>query len=94
MWTIGYICAFFFGNYLIDLGGDAWRWLLACSALPAVVLLMGFGTPESPRWLISKGRVDEARAVVEKHIGPRIAFSGRRPAARLPSLTTGGCFAQ
>ncbi|NDZ81925.1 MFS transporter [Streptomyces sp. SID10853] len=76
MWTIGYICSFFFGNYLIDQGGDAWRWLLASSALPAlVVLLMRIGTPESPRWLISKGRVEEARAVVEKYIGRHVDFA-------------------
>ncbi|WP_179120136.1 MFS transporter [Streptomyces tsukubensis] len=75
MWTIGYICSFFFGNYLIDMGGDAWRWLLASSALPSfVVLVMRVGTPESPRWLISKGRVDEARAVVEKYIGRHVDF--------------------
>jgi putative MFS transporter len=76
MWTVGYTAAYFFGNYVVGFGGDSWRWLLASSALPAVfVLVVRLGTPESPRWLISKGRFDEARAVVTKHIGPRIDFS-------------------
>ncbi|MEV0848610.1 MFS transporter [Streptomyces sp. NPDC049954] len=75
MWTVGYICSYFFGNYLIDMGGDSWRWLLATSALPAVVVLvMRMGTPESPRWLVGKGRVEEARAVVHKYIGPHVDF--------------------
>ncbi|MER5441089.1 MFS transporter [Streptomyces sp. NPDC002790] len=77
MWTIGYIAAYFIGNYVIGFGGDSWRWLLASSALPAVfVLLMRIGTPESPRWLISKGRIEEAKTVVAKYIGPNIDISG------------------
>ncbi|MGW8375155.1 MFS transporter [Streptomyces sp. ODS28] len=75
MWTVGYTAAYFFGNYLVGFGGESWRWLLASSALPAVfVLVMRIGTPESPRWLISKGRVEEARKVVARHIGPGIDF--------------------
>ncbi|MCI2419505.1 MFS transporter [Saccharopolyspora sp. K220] len=75
MWTVGYIAAFFFGNYLAGFGGDAWRWLLLSSALPAiVVLLVRIGTPESPRWLVSKGRLHEARAVVTRFIGAQVDF--------------------
>ncbi|MEU6113158.1 MFS transporter [Streptomyces sp. NPDC047117] len=75
MWTVGYIAAFFFGTYLIGLGGDSWRWLLASSAVPAIaVLLMRLGTPESPRWLLSKGRTTEAREVVTRYVGSHIDF--------------------
>ncbi|MEU7484635.1 MFS transporter [Streptomyces sp. NPDC042319] len=75
MWTVGYIAAFFFGTYLIGLGGDSWRWLLASSAVPAIaVLLMRLGTPESPRWLLSKGRTTEAREVVARYVGSHIDF--------------------
>lgn len=44
-----------------------WRWLVALSAMPMFVLLVGFPwLPESPHWLISKGRVGEATKVVDR----------------------------
>ncbi|MDV6271038.1 MFS transporter [Rhodococcus globerulus] len=64
MWTVGYVAAFFIGSWLVNLSPDAWRWMLASGAIPAlVVLLLRIGTPESPRWLIEKGRIEEARIV-------------------------------
>ncbi|POX37444.1 MFS transporter [Streptomyces sp. Ru73] len=84
LWTVGYIAAFFFGTYLIGLGGDSWRWLLLSSAVPAVVvLLLRLGTPESPRWLLSKGRTDEARQVVARFVGSHVdfdTFAAQQPA--------------
>jgi SP family arabinose:H+ symporter-like MFS transporter len=59
----------YLSNYLVGLGGfgDAeWRWKLGVSALPAAgFLLMLFGIPRSPRWLVKKGRIAEARSVME-----------------------------
>ena len=58
----------YLSNYLVglaDLGPAEWRWKLGVSALPAAMFfLMLFGIPRSPRWLVSKGRVDEARQVL------------------------------
>ncbi|HEX8763838.1 MAG TPA: sugar porter family MFS transporter, partial [Candidatus Acidoferrum sp.] len=58
----------YFSNYLIGtLGfGDAeWRWKLGVSGIPAVFfLLMLLGIPESPRWLVKKGRTNEAGDVL------------------------------
>ncbi len=45
-------------------GLEAWRWMLLVEAVPALVYgVLAFTMPESPRFLIAKGRYDEARAV-------------------------------
>ncbi len=58
----------YFSNYTIglaDFGAAEWRWKLGVSALPAAVfLLMLFAIPRSPRWLVKKQRVEEAREVL------------------------------
>ena len=44
---------------------DVWRYMLAVAVLPAFVLFFGMlRMPESPRWLVSKGRDEEAHAVL------------------------------
>ncbi|WP_431799304.1 sugar porter family MFS transporter [Microbacterium kunmingense] len=46
------------------LGLEAWRWMLLVEAVPAVVYgVLAFTMPESPRFLISQGKYDEARAI-------------------------------
>jgi len=58
----------YLSNYIIgtmSFGGAEWRWKLGVSAAPAVFFLfMLFGIPRSPRWLVKKGRIDEARGVL------------------------------
>jgi len=58
----------YFSNYVIGqmgFGLSEWRWMLGIAALPAAFfLIMLFGIPESPRWLVKKQRVDEAREVL------------------------------
>jgi SP family arabinose:H+ symporter-like MFS transporter len=65
--VLGILLAYF-SNYLIGLqrfGAVEWRWELGVTAIPATLFLgMLFGIPRSPRWLVKKGRVDEARSVL------------------------------
>ena len=57
MFSVGAAIAYTVGYFMLNLGPDAWRWMLASSAIPALLILtMRLGTPESPRWLLSNGR--------------------------------------
>ena len=76
MWSIGAATAYIAGWAMLSIRADAWRWMLASSAIPALaILLLRIGTPESPRWLLSKGRVAEAHAVLAKMLGPDADYS-------------------
>ncbi|WP_297705202.1 sugar porter family MFS transporter [uncultured Eudoraea sp.] len=63
----------FFSNYLLNgIGENAWRWMVGVEAIPAVIYTVFTLTiPKSPRWLLSKHRVDEAKEVL-KVINPGI----------------------
>ncbi|KDQ29562.1 hypothetical protein PLEOSDRAFT_1093037 [Pleurotus ostreatus PC15] len=51
-------------------GTASWRVPLGIQIAPAVILAtMSFALPESPRWLISQGRNDEARRILAKYHG-------------------------
>jgi SP family sugar:H+ symporter-like MFS transporter len=51
-------------------GIEAWRWMYLMQAIPAAVFLIAlFFIPESPRFLVSKGRTDDARSVLTSLFG-------------------------
>ena len=76
VWAVGAAVAYAVGYMLRDVGPDAWRYLVATPAIFAIItLLFRLGTPESPRWLLSRGRNDEARAVIKKVYGEQYDLS-------------------
>lgn len=67
-WYAGFLMAYAVG-YVLDEAGVDWRIILGLSTpLAALILLGRFGLPESPRWLWSKGRTDEAKGIVGKYL--------------------------
>ncbi len=67
--VLGILVAFL-SNYLIaqlGLGTAEWRWMLGIQMVPsAAFFFLLFFTPESPRWLVGRGRSDQARAVLAR----------------------------
>src|SRR5258708_39925344 len=58
----------YLSNYVVgtmQFGAVEWRWKFGVPALPALVfLVLLFGIPRSPRWLVKKQRIAEARHIV------------------------------
>jgi SP family sugar:H+ symporter-like MFS transporter len=52
-------------------GLEAWRWMFLVGVIPAAVYgLLSFTLPESPRYLLAKGRRDEARSIFAQLVPP------------------------
>ena len=75
--VVGQLLAFAMNAIIGNIWGDhegVWRYMLAVAAVPAVALFVGMlQMPESPRWLISKGRHDEALSVLQQVRSPERA---------------------
>ena len=53
---------------------NGWRWMFAAGVLPATFFLAMLAViPESPRWLIERGRMDGARKILARISGPASA---------------------
>ncbi|WP_290707588.1 MFS transporter, partial [Flavihumibacter sp. CACIAM 22H1] len=57
---VAYLTNFLF----VDMGDDAWRWMLGIMVVPALLFAFLLRTiPESPRWLWINGREEEAKKI-------------------------------
>lgn len=72
-WVLGYVSAYFVGYLLVDAGINSWRWMLMSSVVPALLILpLRTTIPESPLWLMNRGRYREAAEIVRRYVGANI----------------------
>ncbi|MBT8232633.1 MAG: sugar porter family MFS transporter [Saprospiraceae bacterium] len=78
--VLGFSVAYFSNYYFLNLSKsgsefalnnnlaeDVWRWMLGVEAIPALVyFILLFFIPNSPRWLIMKGKDEEASDIITK----------------------------
>ncbi|KAF7953032.1 hypothetical protein EAE96_006254 [Botrytis aclada] len=70
--TLGQVVAYIVGWAFVEWGSleTGWRWMVGLGAVPAVVqILVMMFMPETPRWLVQVGRVDEGRSVLSRVFG-------------------------
>ncbi len=88
----------YFVNYFIASRGDqlwndlyGWRWMFASSAIPALLFftLLWF-VPESPRWLMIRGRERQARGILDRLVGQQMAGQEIAAIKSALSLNTAG----
>ncbi|QJQ20796.1 MFS transporter [Pseudomonas sp. SK] len=85
-WAGGYVAAYLLGFAVRDTGSDAWRVMLALSGIPALLVLpLRMGVPESPIWLMAKGRIAEAKEIVKNKFGPSVIL----PEVMTPAANSG-----
>ncbi len=67
------------GDQRGEIGGiEAWQWMLGVMVVPAVLYgLLSFAIPESPRFLISVGKVAKAKEVLAEVEGDKIDLDAR-----------------
>ncbi|MEG2171622.1 MAG: MFS transporter [Desulfovibrionaceae bacterium] len=86
MWVSGYVSAYIIG-YILQLFGDgAWRWILVSCAVPSLVgLYLRIGTPESPQWLMGKGKTEKALQLIHRFVGKEYGLPVRKEAPQSAS---------
>ncbi|MDS0256736.1 MFS transporter [Thermoplasmatales archaeon AK] len=80
--ALGFALTPFIALVLIPVNTDGWRYLFAIPAIIAVaIVFVRFSMPETPRWLLMKGREDEAQEVVKE-----MELFAERKIGKLPEI--------
>ncbi|MFS4445274.1 sugar porter family MFS transporter [Maribacter sp. 2307UL18-2] len=75
MLVFGILVAFISNYALNGLGENDWRWMVGVEAFPAIIYtLFVLSVPKSPRWLVTKNRMEEAETVLAT-ISPEISIT-------------------
>jgi MFS transporter, SP family, arabinose:H+ symporter len=70
----GISLAYYSNWFLLGIGENAWRWMFAAEAVPALLFFAAlFIIPESPRWLVAKKNEIQAKYVLEKIVDENYA---------------------
>jgi sugar porter (SP) family MFS transporter len=70
----GILLAYVASYYLAGLGLASWRWMFAAAAVPSLLFMLTLLlVPESPRWLLGRGREAEALGTLTRLNGPAAA---------------------
>lgn len=84
LFAVGLAAVALIATWIVPLYG--WQWLFIVGAIPAIVILpIQRLCPESPRWLASKGRLEEADRVLSR-IEAEISRNGAVPLPPIPAL--------
>ena len=80
--VLGFFAAFLSNYYLNDLNSSAnifsdetvWRWMLGVELVPAVLyFFLMFFVPKSPRWLVTKNKIQDAKRILKNIHGDKQA---------------------
>jgi putative MFS transporter len=94
--SFGFVAAALLGYFVVPAQDNGWRIVLVITAVPVVMLLWWRrALPESPRWLESRGRQEEAEAILDKieasfardgHVLPQPMVEMAAPAGKAGTL--------
>jgi putative MFS transporter len=95
MWTVASASTYIL-SYVLNpiLHGETWRVVFALALVPSLIVLIGRRKlPESPRWLMQQGRLEEAKAAIAEATGIKDVELGKllKP-ARKDKVSWGALF--
>ena len=65
--VIGILVTNIVNYYLRNEGPNAWRWMVGLGAVPAAIFFIGaWWLPESPRWLLTRGKKERAEQTLNR----------------------------